>query len=158
MRISDELDLIVQQGQPSSPPSLVSASQNANDTLTTPKHKGIHYPDVSPYISILRYVLDQPSLPLRMGDSNLHCLVFAEIKRSIRRQFILEGFDCSNAYGRLSKSLLSACTQATRQAYVAIQRTKMAWGRRGGSFLLRPQDLSGCGVMQAIPQSKLPFL
>ena len=131
MQISDKhpsIDLTVQQEQPIPPLALVAASQDANTTMTTPKHKGTLYPDVS----ILRYVLDHPTLPQRMNDSNLHYLILAELKRSIRRQFILEGIDDkSPGYGMLSNFLRRACTQATRQAYVAIQRTEAARGSRG---------------------------
>ncbi len=67
-----------------------------------------------------------------MNDSNLHYLVCAELKCSIRRQFIVEGIDDkSPGWGMLSNYLRRACIQATRQAYVAIQRTEAARGSRG---------------------------
>ncbi len=50
------IDIAVQQEQPLAPPALSAASTDANRTMTSSKHKGTVYPDVS----VLRYLVADP--------------------------------------------------------------------------------------------------
>ena len=141
MQVMDKLglsiDLSVQQEQPLAPPALAAAAVDADTTLTS-KHRGTVYPDVF----ILRYLLnvgDHESFYNvtydRVGHDSIDYLVFAELKRSVKRAEVRKGVRSGNpAYTYLCISIRRAALQAARQAFVAMKR---------------PGETNGCVILIA---------
>lgn len=126
--LSPSVDITVQQEQPLAPPALAAASVDAQTTMTTSRHKGTVYPD----ISVLRYLVDA-NTDFRtltrhdMGHKEVDYLVCAELKRSIKRAHIRQGLNREDeGYQALSASLRGAASQAVRQAFIALNRPGQA--------------------------------
>jgi hypothetical protein len=125
--VSDNLgrsiDMAIQQEQPLAPPAFAAAAVNADSTITS-KHKGTVYPDVF----VLRYLLQvrdnfRNLTHRNMGHNEIDYLVFAELKRSIKRAFIRKGLKVgNNGYTELLDLFRRAALQVARQAYVAMKR------------------------------------
>jgi len=122
------MDIAVQQEQPLAPPALATASVNADSTMTSSKHKGTVYPDISALHYLLAVNTNFRTLTFaNMGHNEIEYLVCAELKRSIKRAYIRQGLNAWNkGYNALLKSLRSAALQAERQAFVAMQRPGQA--------------------------------
>lgn len=121
--LGSSIDVAVQQEQPLAPPALTTASINADSTMTSSKHKGTVYPD----ISVLRYLLGVNNFRTltcnNMGHQEIDYLVCAELKRSIKRAYIRQGLKAWNTgYKALLDPLRNAAVQAKRQAFVAMKR------------------------------------
>ena len=119
--------LTVQQEQPIASPALAAAAVNADSTMTASNHKGTVYPDVS----VIRYLLDVDNfrnlMPTSIDHTKIDYLICAELKRSVKGSHIRAGLDSdSKSYWTLMKYLRDACTQASRQAFVAMKRPNEA--------------------------------
>jgi len=96
--------------------------------MTSSKHKGTVYPDISALHYLLAVNTNFRTLTFaNMGHNEIEYLVCAELKRSIKRAYIRQGLNAWNkGYNALLKSLRSAALQAERQAFVAMQRPGQA--------------------------------
>lgn len=104
------IDIAVQQEQPLASPSLAATSVDAERTMTSSKHKGTVYPDVS----VIWYLMDKnidfrTLISTNMGHDGVDYLICAKLKRSISRALVVQGLTFEDAgYKALAKSLRKA--------------------------------------------------